>query len=217
MVITVKFVKSIGLFFVIPMISLCLGVCLGYLLRTRPELKTEEDQGQSLVNKSVILDYAEANDAKTVVSGGETLCVETEYVLEEMDSNRGTCVETTWRLPEKYVGMNREQFIEAIRLYEVSPPLSELERGFQSLEVRSFSRQKVVVRMNYSYLQPGEGYYLAVYDNKVVVLLDDCKTVYIETQLTMDQLPQEVQERLIRTIRVDTEQELYDFLETYSS
>lgn len=199
------------------MISLCLGVCLGYLLRTRPELKTEEDQGQSLVNKSVILDCAEANDAKTVVSGGETLCVETEYVLEEMDSNRGTCVETTWRLPEKYVGMNREQFLEAIRLYEVSPPLSELERGFQSLEVRSFSRQKVVVRMNYSYLQPGEGYYLAVYDNKVVVLLDDCKTVYIETQLTMDQLPQEVQERLIRTIRVDTEQELYDFLETYSS
>ncbi len=217
MVITVKFVKSIGLFFVIPMISLCLGVCLGYLLRTQPELKTEEDQGQSLVNKSVILDCAEANDAKTVVSGGETLCVETEYVLEEMDSNRGTCVETTWRLPEKYVGMNREQFLEAIRLYEVSPPLSELERGFQSLEVRSFSRQKVVVRMNYSYLQPGEGYYLAVYDNKVVVLLDDCKTVYIETQLTMDQLPQEVQERLIRTIRVDTEQELYDFLETYSS
>lgn len=217
MVITVKFVKSIGLFFVIPMISLCLGVCLGYLLRTRPELKTEEDQGQSLVNKSVILDCAEANDAKTVVSGGETLCVETEYVLEEMDSNRGTCVETTWRLPEKYVGMNREQFLEAIRLYEVSPPLYELERGFQSLEVRSFSRQKVVVRMNYSYLQPGEGYYLAVYDNKVVVLLDDCKTVYIETQLTMDQLPQEVQERLIRTIRVDTEQELYDFLETYSS
>lgn len=217
MVITVKFVKSIGLFFVIPMISLCLGVCLGYLLRTRPELKTEEDQGQSLVNKSVILDCAEGNDAKTVVSGGETLCVETEYVLEEMDSNRGTCVETTWRLPEKYVGMNREQFLEAIRLYEVSPPLSELERGFQSLEVRSFSRQKVVVRMNYSYLQPGEGYYLAVYDNKVVVLLDDCKTVYIETQLTMDQLPQEVQERLIRTIRVDTEQELYDFLETYSS
>ncbi len=212
-----KFVKSIGLFFVIPMISLCLGVCLGYLLRTRPELKTEEDQGQSLVNKSVILDCAEGNDAKTVVSGGETLCVETEYVLEEMDSNRGTCVETTWRLPEKYVGMNREQFLEAIRLYEVSPPLSELERGFQSLEVRSFSRQKVVVRMNYSYLQPGEGYYLAVYDNKVVVLLDDCKTVYIETQLTMDQLPQEVQERLIRTIRVDTEQELYDFLETYSS
>lgn len=217
MVITVKFVKSIGLFFVIPMISLCLGVCLGYLLRTRPELKTEEDQGQSLVNKSVIMDCAEGNDAKTVVSGGETLCVETEYVLEEMDSNRGTCVETTWRLPEKYVGMNREQFLEAIRLYEVSPPLSELERGFQSLEVRSFSRQKVVVRMNYSYLQPGEGYYLAVYDNKVVVLLDDCKTVYIETQLTMDQLPQEVQERLIRTIRVDTEQELYDFLETYSS
>ena len=212
-----KFVKSIGLFFVIPMISLCLGVCLGYLLRTRPELKTEEDQGQSLVNKSVIMDCAEGNDAKTVVSGGETLCVETEYVLEEMDSNRGTCVETTWRLPEKYVGMNREQFLEAIRLYEVSPPLSELERGFQSLEVRSFSRQKVVVRMNYSYLQPGEGYYLAVYDNKVVVLLDDCKTVYIETQLTMDQLPQEVQERLIRTIRVDTEQELYDFLETYSS
>ncbi len=38
----------------------------------------------------------------------ETLCVDTEYVLEETDILNHTVVETTWRLPDKYVGLNRE-------------------------------------------------------------------------------------------------------------
>ena len=53
-----------------------------------------------------------------------------------------------WKLPDKYVGMNREQFLEAMELYEAFPPLSEMERGFVSLEVLSFSRKRVVVQMN---------------------------------------------------------------------
>ena len=38
----------------------------------------------------------------------ETLCVDTKYVLEETDVLHHTVVETTWRLPDKYVGMNRD-------------------------------------------------------------------------------------------------------------
>ena len=44
-------------------------------------------------------------------SSGETLCVDTEYVLEETDIINHTVVETSWKLPDKYVGMNREQFL----------------------------------------------------------------------------------------------------------
>ena len=147
----------------------------------------------------------------------ERLSVETKYVLEERDIEGDTTVETTWKLPDRYVGMNREQFIEAMELYEASPPLSELERGFVSLEVLSFSREKVVVQMNYRYVLPSGSFYLAVYDNEVVVYLEDRETVYIETDIQMEQLPESLQRDIINMLWIEDEETLYDFLEAYSS
>ena len=34
---------------------------------------------------------------------------------------------------QQYVGMNREQFVEAMKLYEASPPLAEMSRGFEGI------------------------------------------------------------------------------------
>ena len=62
-----------------------------------------------------------------------------------------------------------------MELYAAHPPLSEIERGFVGLEVLSFSREKVMVRMDYRYVQPSASFYLAVSDNEVVVYLEDIK------------------------------------------
>lgn len=156
-------------------------------------------------------------EAKAVASSAETLNVDTEYVLEETDMRTHTVVETTWRLPDKYVGMNREQFLEAMEMYEASPPLSEMERGFVSLEVLSFSRKRVVIRMNYQYVQPSESFYLMVEDNFLVVYLDDRQTVYMNTDIKLTDLPDDVQQDIIQTLFMPDEESLYDFLETYSS
>ena len=156
-------------------------------------------------------------NAEQVSFSSETLCVDTEYVLEETDVLNHTVVETTWRLPEKYVGMNREQFLQAMEVYEAFPPLSELERGFVGLEVVSFSRERVVIRMNYKFVQPSSSFYLAVYDNKVVVYLEDRETIYIETEILLDSLPPHLQESIIGMMWVENEEKLYDFLENYSS
>ncbi|MCM1025182.1 MAG: hypothetical protein NC432_02025 [Roseburia sp.] len=147
----------------------------------------------------------------------ETLSVETEYVLEERDMAGNTTVETTWRLPDRYVGMNREQFLQAMEVYEAAPPLSELERGFVSLEVLSFSREKVVVQMNYRYVLPSSSFYLAAYDNEVIVYLEDRETVYIETGISLEELPEELQREIIQMLWIEDEEALYDFLEAYSS
>ena len=150
-------------------------------------------------------------------SSGETLCVDTEYVLEETDIINHTVVETSWKLPDKYVGMNREQFLAAMESYEAFPPLSEMERGFVGLEVLSFSRERVVVQMNYQYLQPGSCFYLAVQNNEVVVYLEDMETIYINTGIKLDSLPEALQLEIIQMMWVEDEESLYDFLETYSS
>jgi len=146
------------------------------------------------------------------------LGADTEYVVEEMDVLRGSVVETSLRLPEKYIGMDRDAFVQAMATYASSPPLTELERGFIGLEVLSFSRQRVVVQMNYRYVQPGESFYLALVDHQVVVLLEDQRTVYITTGISANMLSDSMREELAQGfIHVENERSLYDFLEAYSS
>ena len=157
------------------------------------------------------------DSVREVATSYETLCVDTAYVLEETDILHHTVVETTQRLPDKYVGMNREEFLQAMDLYEAFQPLSEMERGFVNLEVLSFSRERVVVQMNYKYVQPSESFYLAVYDNEVIVYLEDRKTVYIETEIELDSLPEQIQHNIIQMMWIENEEKLYSFLENYSS
>lgn len=246
MVIDLKFVKGISLFFIFPVVLLAIGFYAGvqcshffypgdqaqrlYYQPENPSEALPEDTKeqnapieQTPLPGDDCMDYETAYGTDTeallleAASSHETLSVETEYVLEERDIDGQTTVETTWKLPDKYVGMNREQFLEAMELYEAFPPLSEMERGFVSLEVLSFSRERVVVQMNYRYVRPSSSFYLAVYDNEVLVYLEDKETVYIETDIKLDQLPEETQQDIIDMLWIENEEELYDFLEAYSS
>lgn len=244
-----KYVKSISLFILYPLLTLGIGFYVGVKsshffypgeLRQEgaqePLASPEADETESSVpdfgqeaashpqesegSSGDIEDLAEVpeeEDAAEVLSLNETLCVDTEYVLEETDVLYHTAVETKWRLPEKYVGMDREQFLQAMEVYEAFPPLSELERGFVGLEVLSFSRERVVVRMDYKFVQPSSSFYLAVYDNEVVVYLEDMQTVYIETDIMLDSLPEDVQQSIIEMMWIKDEEALYSFLENYSS
>lgn len=188
-------------------------------LAGEPEEENVTAAGDKAALEGQVQDDAEAGEEELeeVASSFETLCVDTAYVLKETDVLHHTAVETTQRLPNKYVGMNREQFLEAMELYEAFPPLSEMERGFVSLEVLSFSRERVVVQMNYRYVQPSESFYLAVFNNKVVVYLEDRKTVYIETEIELDSLPEQLQRDVIQMMWIENEEKLYNFLENYSS
>ena len=158
-----------------------------------------------------------AEDAQEAAVTSTTLCVDTNYVLEEADLLNHTVVETSTRLPDRYIGMDREQFLQAMENYENAPPLSEQERGFVSLEVVSFSRERVVVRKNYRFVQPSASFYLAVYNNEVIVYLEDKETVYIETHIQLDSLPEQLQKQIIEMMWIENEEKLYSFLENYSS
>ena len=146
-----------------------------------------------------------------------TLNADTEYILEEMDLRNHTMVETIWKLPPKYIGMNRETFLVAMENYQASPPLSELEKGFVSLEVLSFSPERVVIQMNYDYKEPNAGYYLKVENNYVVVYMDDAQTLYMNTDILVTSLPDTVQQQIIHVMFMPDEASLFAFLETYSS
>ncbi len=239
-----KFVKGISLFFLFPLTMLVIGFYAGVKTTkfyysipdtqwglqdgAGPDLMPDQEglayqDKDASVGKdgasyeSLPSDATHVSDAVPVSENSETLYVGTKYVLEETDVLRHTSVETVWDLPDKYVGMNREQFLAAMDTYASSPPLTELQRGFVGLEVLSFSRERVVVRMDYRYVLPTSSFYLAVYDNCVRVYLDDRKTVYIDTEISLDTLPYELQQEIIRVKWIEDEESLYSFLETYSS
>lgn len=238
-----KFVKGISLYFIYPMIMLCIGFYGGvvsshffYPGEQSPGTGgTDVPSGEPIMGEPLEapgdLDYevAEALQEEKesfaseeellleAASAAETLSADTEYVLEETNILDQSVVQTTWRLPPQYMGMNRKQFLEAMEQYEANPPLSERERGFVGLEVLSFSRERVVVQMNYRYVQPSASFYLAVYNNEVVVYLEDKRTIYINTEIPLTSLPEEVQQEIIQMMWMPDEESLYHFLESYSS
>ncbi len=224
-----KLLKCIGLFLIYPLLMLGIGFFAGVEAvhffypgqnneTVKEQLVNLPDSEQpeipvDMVKKQV---YPEPPLVEAA-SSGESLNADTEYVLQETDVLTQSVVETVSGLPAKYIGMNREQFLEAMKQYEAVPPLVEMERGFVSLEVLSFSQERVVVQMNYQYVQPSNSFYLAVQDNEVVVLLEDKETVFINTGIRLEELPEAVQLDIMQMRFVEDEEKLYDFLEAYSS
>lgn len=206
-----KFVKGISLFFVLPVLLLAVGFVVGsYFYRDTNNIVNEQVVEPDKEEKKVQFRAASS-------SGEQLIDADTHFYVEEADLRRDTVVETEWELPDKYIGMNREEFVEAMDEYELTPPLSELERGFVSLEVKSFSEEQVLVRMNYSYIMPSTSFYLMAEKHQIVVYCDDKKTLYMKTNIMLDSLPDILQQKIINGMFVEDEKTLYYFLESYSS
>lgn len=216
-----KFVKRISLFFVIPMGILCIGILCGMLVSGYfypGENKVKQQEIAAVPQNSP--DLEEPKDEKSVsVEAVDRLVLnsETVYVLEETDVTDGTVVESTLKLPDKYIGMSREEFLASMEIYELSPPLKEQKKGFIGLEVLSFSPEKVVVQMNYAFADAMKDYYILVEDHYLVVYLGDKKTLYMYTEIKLEELPQNIQQQVIDGMYMENEEKLFSFLESYSS
>lgn len=206
-----KVFKSISLFFLYPLVMFVVGFAGGAEAVHYEKMK-ETRQAPTLEKQAET-----GNAIQSVSTKSETLSVDTEYVVLETNILDESEVENTGRLPNQYIGMNREQFVTAIQNYSDFPPLSEQERGFLNAEPVSFSRERTVVRMNYHYLPSEDGFYLAVYDNEVVVYLSDCSTIYMNTGILLESLPKEEQLQIMDMLYIEDEGKLYSFLETFSS
>ncbi len=221
-----KFVKSISLFLIMPTIFLSIGLLAGFFLDDYfyPGKDKYISDNQYLADDYIMEEYGVIRDdtseeyaVEVALTNKEEINADTEYVIEEYDTRRDTLIVNSISVPVKYLGMDREEFVHTMELYAISPPLSEQERGFVGLEVRSFSAQRVVVRMNYAYIEPSLSFYVRVEDNNLVVYCDDGKTVYMYTNISADTLPEEVQTKVSVGMFVEDEESLYNFLETYSS
>ena len=146
---------------------------------------------------------------------GETTTCDTIYHVLICDASRSMQQEEIAELPIAYIGKNREQLAELLAIYNESPPMEELEKGFQSAELIAFSKTDITVRKFYE----SKDFYccVVVEDGYLVVYDEHRKDVILYTDIQLDDLPQELVQEIIDGKYFRSQQQLYHFLESYSS
>lgn len=172
------------------------------------------------VQEEKIPDEKEENEEEQIIETAAAdipvVTADTRYLVEQVDLDKGTVTESEETVPVMYIGLNREELLEAISAYDKNPPLTEQEKGFETIELTSFSRDRVVVCKYYKEKEP-ESFYLMVADHFIVVYEEDRSTIYMNTDILLDLLPDSLQREIMEGKYVASEEELYLFLESYSS
>lgn len=204
-----KILKSISLYFVYPFVTFLLGIYthIVYLDFFYP-------------NKyAVPEDSYYIEDSSYEVSGAMqqiTTC-DTAYIIVAYDMNQETETETEEKIPDKYLGMDREHLEEALEEYCKNPTLEDMEKGLLDVQLTSFSSEKVKIYKTYKQEEAGSGYYLMVADGKIVVMEEDKETIYLTTDIYADALSDPLKQELIMGKFIYDVEELYGFLESYTS
>ncbi len=147
----------------------------------------------------------------------EVITADTKFVIVEYNLSTGEEIVSESVIPIKYIGLNRLRFIEEMENYEIAPALNDIKKGFRTLQVLSFSSGEVKIQKNYEKGADKVHYYIMVRDNKLVVYYEDMQTVFLTTEISLDSLPEDVKREVLQRKYFETEEEMYNFLESYSS
>ncbi|MDE6405385.1 MAG: hypothetical protein K2M20_07020, partial [Lachnospiraceae bacterium] len=170
--------------------------------------KAAKEQSIDMAAEEQVIEAAAAQEP--------VVTADTRYLLELVDLSKGTVTESEETIPVMYIGLNREELLESLSAYEDNPPLSELEQGFETIELTAFSKDRVAVCKYYKEPEP-QGFYLMVADHFIVVYEEDRSTLYMNTDILLERLPDTLQREIMAGKHVTGEEELYLFLESYSS
>ena len=104
---------------------------------------------------------------------------------------------------------------ESLGSYEKRIELLQ-EKNEMLLARQEFLRQEAEVKESLKVVEP-EGFVLLEEDGFVAVYEADRKTRYSTTGIQLDELPEELQQEIQQGKVIESEEQLYNFLESYSS
>ena len=212
-----KVIKRISLFFVMAGIMFSAG---SYATLKAEQFFYPNKYGETGNGAAALYQDGEKTKEQvieTAVEKAPVITADTVYLIEEVNLSDGTIQEKEEEIPVKYIGLDREELLGELEAYERNPALSDLKLGFQNIELSSFSRDRVVVCKYYRAEPEEAGFYLMVADHFVIVYEKDKKTIHTNTDILLESLSEELQTEIIRGKYIENEQELYNFLESYSS
>lgn len=202
-----KFLKSISLFCFILILILVSAFWIIFPSMKARTQNVEETEYDEMESSSVV-------DLTVSTKQNVTTC-DTVY---EVEAYTGKYYEhSIEELPFSFSGLTREELEEEIKRYEISPSFEDKQKGFQSIELLAFHPERVTVKKVYAIEEEKIVYYLKVIDYELVVYRSDMEEAYMPTDLTLDMLPETVQQEVIAVKCFNHISEVYDFLESYTS
>ncbi len=215
-----KLLRRISLFLVLSSVMLGVGGYTAlkaeqFFYPNRYQMKETRNEDKQQDEEDAHYDMQE-QVIETAVGDIPVVTADTTYLVEEVDLISGTVHETEESVPVKYIGLDREGLLQELESYDDNPPLTELEQGFETIELTAFSKDRVVICKYYK-LEEDKGFYLMVADHFIVVYREDKQTLYMNTDILLESLNETLQTEIMRGKYVETEEELYNFLESYSS
>lgn len=114
------------------------------------------------------------------------------------------------------LGCDKEDVTSYLKDYMEHLSYEDKENGLSSYELVSYNDNHICFRKTFR-KQEYNGYYAQSFNGTIVILNGDGKTVYEYTQITIDSLPEDLQKQVLEGYPLDSEEELYNFLENYST
>lgn len=185
--------------------------------RSESRVKVEEQQPMHAAEET---EAASSENSEQIIEASATaepvVTADTIYLVESVNLTKGTTMQSQETMPVKYIGLNREELLEELSVYCENPPLTELEQGFETAELTAFSKDRVAVCKYYRIKAP-KHFCLKVADHFIIVCEEDGQTLYMNTDILLERLPDSLQREIMSGKPVASEEELYLFLESYSS
>ncbi len=213
---------KIGLFFVLILISVLVAVLMWkrHTMDGFPNEGARAEQDQDGTGElSGVDDQAPktAEEIYNVQKMNALTTADTVCIYENIDKKDGSMSVEVGKLPAIYVGLNRTELEELLAEDSLAPTLAEKQKGFKSQHLELFSAEKIKVLRIYDTTKDTTGFYIMEVDGEVCVYEHDRTTLYFKTGLRTDQLPADVRYELKKGKFMDSELQVYHFIESYSS
>ncbi len=152
------------------------------------------------------------------VSANESIITrKTAYTLEEYSLNDNSLMRESKEPPVELLGYDRKKLMEYIQAYMDDMSQADKDKGLISYELTSFSKDEIVLRKTYYQNENAAQFYLDVQMGRIVVYQTEDDTLYAYTELKFAELPEKLQREILAGKYIETVEELYHFLETYST
>lgn len=214
---------KIGLFFMC-IVIVVLVVVLVWKRHTMTGFPNENIQEEEYVGYDNIHSENTANKSDEIYlydmqvqSGNIITTCDTICVYENIDKKDGAVSTEEKKLPAKYIGLTREQLEELLLQDSQTPTLEDKQKGFQSQHLELFSPDKIKILRIYDTSEDDTGFYIMEVDGEIGVYRKDKKTLYFRTGLNPKALPPDVLNEVRNGKLMETELQVYHFLESYSS
>ncbi len=138
---------------------------------------------------------------------------DTDYVTEVFNSDTEDLTVNQEKAPIEILGYDRDRMTEYIETCRKK----DTEKNVINIQLKSFSKDKVVVRKTVVNLESVYHYYVISEDNVIKIYHSNKKELFADTGIRIDNFSDDCKEKLKEGFYVETIHELYNYLESVTS